>query len=66
VKDWDGVAYHHGIPSVEDVPTIDQVKYFVLDEEMRVFDHLPKQVRDRLNEEGGIALECVPQTGGGW
>lgn len=55
---WDGIArYHDGTP-------IDVVKAEVLDLEMAVFDNLPKALRDKLNEEGGIALSHRPRMTG--
>ena len=52
---WDGIArYDDGVP-------IDVVKRVVLDREMEVFDHLPQRERDRLNEDGGIAMEVAEQ-----
>lgn len=55
---WDGVArYHDGTP-------IEVVKREFLDFDMDVFDHLPKRVRDLLNEEGGIAIEHRPPMTG--
>ena len=56
--EWDGVARHH------DGTPIDTVKRRVLDFDMEVFDHLPKRIRDQLNEHGGIALEHRPPMTG--
>ena len=54
LKDWDGIAYHH-----DGVTPIDDVKAHILDFEMEVFDALSRKARDRLNEEGGMALKVA-------
>ena len=54
VKDWDGVAYHN-----DGVTSIEAVKAEILDFEMEVFDALSKPARDKLNENGGFALEVA-------
>jgi hypothetical protein len=51
LKDWDGIAYHH-----DGVTPIDDVKANILDFEMEVFDALSRKARDKLNEDGGMAL----------
>lgn len=64
--EWDGVArYHDGTP-------VEKIKRY-LEQDMNVFDHhLPKEVRDFLNEKGGVATEYRPPmtgmrwTGSGW
>lgn len=54
LKNWDGVALHH-----DGVTPVDEVKANILDFEMEVFDALSRAARDRLNEEGGVALKVA-------